>query len=66
MCSKRPLNSYISGTIEDTRILKKLLKKKKKKKAKIADADTCLMLIDLSRATTITSCCGVSHVLRSM
>ena len=42
---KRLLNSYINGIIEDTRILKKLLKKK----PKIADADTCSIPIDLSR-----------------
>ena len=45
MCSKRPLNSYISGIIEDTRILKTLLKIK----GEIIDANTCLIPIDLSR-----------------
>ena len=49
MCSKRLLNSYTNGIIEDTRILKKLLKKKQKKKPKIANVDTCLILVDLSR-----------------
>ena len=49
MCSKRLLNSYTNGIIEDTRILKKLLKKKKKKKPKIANVDTCLIPVDLSR-----------------
>ena len=45
MWSIGPLNGYISGIIEDTRILKKLLKIK----GEIIDADTCLIPIDLSR-----------------